>query len=77
MAKPATFGVMHFGIAFGVSDTLTGAVATAGAITLMEPLVNTGAHDFFDRWWAHPRLRAAGTPGGVGPRRRAAPERGS
>ena len=51
MAKSATFGVMHLGIAFGVSYALTGSVAIAGAITLIEPLVNTVAHYFFDRWW--------------------------
>ncbi len=52
MAKSATFGVMHLGIAFGVSYALTGSVAIAGAITLVEPAVNTVAHYFFDRWWA-------------------------
>jgi len=51
MAKSATFGVMHLGIAFGVSYALTGSVAIAGAITLIEPMVNTVAHYFFDRWW--------------------------
>jgi uncharacterized membrane protein len=51
MAKSATFGVMHLGIAFGVSYALTGSVAIAGAITVIEPLVNTVAHYFFDRWW--------------------------
>lgn len=51
MAKSATFGVLHLGIAFSVSYLLTGSVAVAGAITLLEPLVNTVAHYFFDRWW--------------------------
>ncbi len=51
MAKSAAFGVMHLGIAFGVSYVLTGSVAIAGAITVVEPLVNTVAHYFFDRWW--------------------------
>lgn len=51
MAKSASFGVMHLGIAFGVSYALTGSVALAGAITLVEPVVNTVAHYFFDRWW--------------------------
>lgn len=51
MRKSATFGVMHLGIAFGVSWALTGSVTIAGAITLVEPLVNTVAHYFFDRWW--------------------------
>ena len=51
MAKTATFGVMHLGIAFGVSYALTGSVAIAGAITFVEPLVNTVAHYFFDKAW--------------------------
>jgi uncharacterized membrane protein len=51
MAKSAVFGVMHLGIAFGVSFALTGSVVVAGAITLVEPVVNTVAHYFFDRWW--------------------------
>ncbi len=51
MAKSASFGVMHLGIAFGVSYLLTGSVAIAGAITLVEPVANTVAHYFFDRWW--------------------------
>ena len=58
MAKSAAFGVMHVGIAFAVSYALTGSVAIAGAITLVEPLVNTVAHYFFDRWWGHPRAVA-------------------
>lgn len=59
MAKSAAFGVMHLGIAFTVSYALTGNIAIAGAITLVEPVVNTVAHYFFDRWWGHPRALAA------------------
>lgn len=59
MTKSASFGVLHIGIAFGVSYALTGDVAIAGAITLVEPLVNTVAHYFFDRWWGHPAAKAA------------------
>ena len=57
MAKSATFGVMHLAIAFGVSYALTGSVAVAGAITLLEPVLNTVAHYFFDRWWEQRRAR--------------------
>lgn len=59
MAKSAAFGAIHLGIAFGVSYALTGSVAIAGAITLVEPVVNTVAHYFFDRWWGHPKAVAA------------------
>ncbi|HMM85477.1 MAG: DUF2061 domain-containing protein [Gammaproteobacteria bacterium] len=57
MIKSASFGVVHLGIAFGVSYALTGDIAVAGAITLVEPLVNTVAHYLFDRWWGHPAWR--------------------
>lgn len=65
MAKSATFGVMHLGIAFGVSRALTGSVAIAGAITVVEPMVNTVAHYFFDRWWARREQAALAAPAAV------------
>lgn len=58
MAKTVTFGIMHLGIAFSVGYALTGSVTIAGAITFVEPLVNTVAHYFFDRYWDHPRAKA-------------------
>jgi uncharacterized membrane protein len=51
MIKSVTFGVLHLGIAFGVSYALTGSIAIAGAITVVEPVLNTVAHYLFDRWW--------------------------
>lgn len=57
MAKTATFGVMHLGTSFGVGYALTGSVAIAGAITFVEPAVNTVLHYFFDKYWD--RLRPA------------------
>ena len=56
MAKSIAFGVLHVGIAFGVGYALTGSVAIAGAITLVEPVANTIAHYFFDKAWASPRF---------------------
>lgn len=63
MAKSASFGVMHLGIAFGVTYALTGNLAVAGAVTVVEPVCNTVAHYFFDRWWdaRHARGAAAAT----------------
>jgi uncharacterized membrane protein len=58
MAKSLSFGVMHLGIAFGVTYALTGSVAVAGAVTLIEPTLNTIAHYFFDRAWARPDFTA-------------------
>jgi uncharacterized membrane protein len=70
MAKSAAFGVLHLGIAFSVGYALTGSFAIAGALTLVEPLVNTVAHYFFDRWWARreaARSIASGRGGSVQP----------
>lgn len=58
MSKSAAFGVMHVGIAFSVSYALTGNLAVAGAITFVEPLVNTVAHYFFDKYWDHPAAQS-------------------
>jgi uncharacterized membrane protein len=62
MAKSATFGVLHLGTSFGVGYAISGSVAVAGAITLVEPAVNTVVHYFFDRWW-HARHDASAMRG--------------
>jgi uncharacterized membrane protein len=61
MAKSAAFGVLHVGISFTIGYLLTGSIAIAGAITLIEPVANTIAHYFFDRWWdrRHEAARAS------------------
>ncbi len=51
MAKTASFGFLHLGTSFGVSYALTGNLAIAGAVTFVEPLVNTVMHHFFDKHW--------------------------
>lgn len=58
MAKTATFGVMHVITAFSVTYAMTGSIAVAGAVTFVEPLVNTVMHYFFDKYWEHPRAEA-------------------
>lgn len=58
MAKTVSFGILHLGTSFGVAYALTGDVAIAGAVTFIEPLVNTVMHYFFDKYWDHPRLQA-------------------
>lgn len=69
MAKSAAFGAIHVGIAFSLGFALTGSVAVAGAITLIEPLANTVAHYFFDRWWERRAAvrRAGGASIGAAP----------
>lgn len=64
MARSASFGVMHLGIAFGVTYALTGDVTVAGAVTLVGPVCNTLAHYVFDRWWE--RRRRAASPDRAG-----------
>lgn len=69
MAKTLTFGIMHLGIAFSVTYALTGSLAVSGAVTFIEPAINTVAHYFFDRYWDRREQREhrhepaqAGTP---------------
>jgi uncharacterized membrane protein len=65
MAKTLSFGIMHLGIAFSVTYALTGSLAISGAITFIEPAVNTVAHYFFDRYWER-RQAARKAPSGAG-----------
>jgi len=58
MAKTLSFGIMHLGIAFCVTYALTGSLAISGAVTFVEPAVNTVAHFFFDRYWERREARA-------------------
>lgn len=58
MAKTVSFGILHLATSFGVGYLLTGSVGIAGAITLVEPLVNTVMHYYFDKGWDHPRWQA-------------------
>ena len=62
MAKTAAFGAVHVCTAFGVSYALSGSVAVAGAVTVVEPVVNMVAHYFFDRAWTR-RFGEAPVPG--------------
>jgi uncharacterized membrane protein len=59
MAKTATFGVLHVGTSFVVTYGITGSYAMAGVVTVVEPLVNTVMHYFFDEYWDHPKAVAA------------------
>jgi len=63
MAKTLSFGAMHVGIAFGLGYAFTGSVATAGVLTVVEPLCNMVAHHFFEGWWER-RERARAQPAG-------------
>ncbi len=49
--KTLSFAALHFGVAFGVAYLLTGSVAMAAGIGLVEPLANTVAFYFHERAW--------------------------
>ena len=66
MAKSALFGAVHVVTAFSVGYALTGSVAIAGAITFVEPAVNTVVHFFFDRWWDKRARPASSLPAAPG-----------
>ncbi|MFM2446413.1 MAG: hypothetical protein RI936_860 [Pseudomonadota bacterium] len=52
LAKTLTFACLHFAIAFSLAYWLTGSVAIASALALIEPLANTVAYFFHERTWA-------------------------
>lgn len=49
MTKSAAFGVVDLGIALGVDYALSGNLAAARAVTLVEPEVKAVQHRFLDR----------------------------
>lgn len=49
--KTVSYGVMHFCVAFCVTYVLTGSLAVAGSIALIEPLVQTVAYTLHERAW--------------------------
>ena len=58
--KTALFTAVHFGNAVAVAWLLTGSLAIAGALALLEPLANAVALYFFDRWWSRRLTTATG-----------------
>lgn len=51
LAKSSTFGMLHLLIAVGVGWALTGSLAVAGTMALVEPAANSVALYVFERWW--------------------------
>lgn len=49
--KTLTYSIMHFIVAFAVSFVLTGDIAIAGAIAMVEPLVQTLAYFLHEKAW--------------------------
>jgi uncharacterized membrane protein len=52
LAKTVTFAAVHFIVAFSIGYLLTGSVAIASALALIEPLANTVAYYAHERVWA-------------------------
>lgn len=51
MKKTISYGIMHFTIAFIVSYIVTGSVAIAGMLAILEPVVQTVAYHFHEKFW--------------------------
>jgi len=51
MKKTFSFGLVHMTVAFTVAYIMTGSLLVGGAIALVEPLVNTIAYFFHERFW--------------------------
>ncbi len=49
--KTGSFAVVHFSVAFTVSYLLTGDAVIAGALALIEPMINTIAFFIHDWTW--------------------------
>lgn len=61
--KTASFAVLHFTVGFGVTYALTGSIAIATGVALIEPLVNTVVFFFHERAWQRFGRRPALPPG--------------
>jgi uncharacterized membrane protein len=51
LLKTLSFATLHFGVAFSVAYALTGSMAIATGIGLIEPVANTVAFYFHERAW--------------------------
>lgn len=52
LAKTGTYLALHLTIGFTVAYLLTGSLAIAGGIALIEPMVNAVAFFFHEKAWA-------------------------
>lgn len=57
LLKTLTFALLHFGVAFSVTYLLTGSIAVATGVGLVEPLVNTVAFYLHERAWRRAERR--------------------
>lgn len=57
MIKTLSFASIHFTVAFGVGYLISGSWTVGGAIALVEPMCNTVAYFFHEKFWERKRLR--------------------
>ena len=64
LVKTLSFAALHFSVGFGVTYLLTGSVAIATGVALIEPAVNTVVFFFHEKAWRRfdPRLRRLPEP---------------
>ena len=65
--KTISYGALHFAVGFGVTYALTGEVAIAAGIALIEPAVNTVVFYFHEKAWSRYPAKALKTLGFRGP----------
>ena len=51
LIKTCSFATLHFGVGFGITYALTGSVAIATGVALLEPMANTVVFFFHERFW--------------------------
>ena len=51
MKKTFSFGVLHMAVAFTVAYLMSGSLLVGGAIALVEPMINTIAYFFHEKFW--------------------------
>ncbi len=51
MKKTISFAILHFTVALTVAYLLTGSLLVGGAMSLLEPSINTVAFYFHEKFW--------------------------
>ena len=57
LAKTMTYLAIHLVVGFAVAYLITGSIAMAGGIALIEPMANAVAFFFHERMWKRALLR--------------------
>lgn len=70
IAKTMSYGFLHILVGFGVAYLLTGSLAIASGIALLEPLANTIVFFLHEKVWKRIPVRGAAQARGAAARRR-------